>query len=72
MLFISPVTFGGQYCSMLGAARGLPCWFRHGFRADSGINLIKQGDNVIGLLCGHIAQWVQVPVRSCAFSYHDI
>ena len=31
----------------------VPAWFR----ADSGTNLIKQGENVTGRSCGSIAQW---------------
>ena len=31
----------------------VPAWFR----ADSGTNLIKQGENVIGRSSGSIAQW---------------
>ena len=31
----------------------VPAWFR----ADSGTNLIKQGENVTGLSCGSVAQW---------------
>ena len=45
------------------------------FRADSGTNLIKQGETVTGRPCGSVAQWseckrswVRVSVGSCAFS----
>ena len=31
----------------------VPAWFR----ADSGRNLIKQGENVTGRSCGLVAQW---------------
>ena len=74
-IFSSPVTFGGQCgfaagtTSIKGACLVVPPLFR----ADSGTNLIKQGENVKGRPCGSVAQWqstrtvserpwVQVPV----------
>ena len=53
-----PMTFGGQCGSVLRlrAAKGLssvPAWFR----ADSGTNLIKQGEIVTGRPCGSVDQW---------------
>ena len=53
----------------------VPAWFR----ADSGTNLIKQGENVTGRSCGSVAQWqsartvserpwVRVPVGPRSFS----
>ena len=70
-LVSSPVTFVYSVCVRAWAAKGLS----RRFRADSGMNLFKQGKNVTGLPCGLIAHWSDyshglrwVPVRSCAFS----
>ena len=65
MCFHPPVTFGGQCGSVLGlrVAKRLSRRFRHGSgqirgrRADSGTNLIKQGEIVTGRPCGSVAQW---------------
>ena len=57
--FSSPVTFGGSVwvlaraASSKGTVSSVPAWFR----ADSGTNLIKQGEIVTGRPCGPIAQW---------------
>ena len=59
VLFSSPVTFGGSVwvraraASRKGTVSSVPAWFR----ADSGTNLIKQGEIVTGRPCGPIAQW---------------
>ena len=59
VLFSSPVTFGGSVwvhawaASSKGIVSSVPAWFR----ADSGTNLIKQGEIVTGRPCGPIAQW---------------
>ena len=63
--------------SSKGIVSSVPAWFR----ADSGTNLIKQGEIVAGRPCGSVAQWseyshrglcerswVRVPVGPCAFS----
>ena len=39
--------------SSKGTVSSVPAWFR----ADSGTNLIKQGEIVAGRLCGSVAQW---------------
>ena len=39
--------------SSKGIVSSVPAWFR----ADSGTNLIKQGEIVTGRLCGSVAQW---------------
>ena len=36
-----------------GTVSSVPAWFR----ADSGTNLIKQGETVTGRPCGSVAQW---------------
>ena len=57
--FSSPVTFGGSVwvraraASSKGTVSSVPAWFR----ADSGTNLIKQGEIVTGRPCGSVAQW---------------
>ena len=57
--FSSPVTFGGSVwvraraASSKGTVSSVPAWYR----ADSGTNLIKQGEIVTGRLCGSVAQW---------------
>ena len=59
--FSSPVTFGGSVwvrtraASSNGTVSSVPAWFR----ADSGTNLIKQGEIVTGRPCGPIAQWLE-------------
>ena len=59
VLFTSPVTFGGSVwvrawaASSKGTVSSVPAWFR----ADSGTNLIKQGEIVAGRPCGSVAQW---------------
>ena len=56
--FSSPVTLGGSVwvraraASSKGAVSSVPVWFR----ADSGTNLIKQGEIVTGRPCGSVAQ----------------
>ena len=53
------MTFGGQCGGRARAASSketdssVPAWFR----ADSGTNLIKQGEIVAGRPCGSVAQW---------------
>ena len=55
----SPVTFGGSVwvraraASSKGTVLSVPAWLR----ADSGTNLIKQGEFVTGRPCGSVAQW---------------
>ena len=39
--------------SSKGTVSSVPAWFR----ADSGTNLIKQGEIVTGRPCGSVAQW---------------
>ena len=39
--------------SLKEAVSSVPAWFR----ADSGTNLIKQGENVTGRSSGSVAQW---------------
>ena len=57
--FSSPVTFGGSVwvrawaASSKGIVSSVPAWFR----ADSGTNLIKQGEIVTCRQCGSVAQW---------------
>ena len=59
--FSAPVTFGGSVWVRARAASSIlietvssvPAWFR----ADSGTNLIKQGEHVSGRSCGSVAQW---------------
>ena len=57
--FSSPVTFGGSVwvraraASSKGTVSSVPAWFR----ADSGTNLIKQGEIVTGRPCDSVAQW---------------
>ena len=57
--FSFPVTFGGSVwvraraASSKGTVSSVPAWFR----ADSGTNLIKQGEIVTGRSCGSVAQW---------------
>ena len=41
--------------SSKGAVSSFPGWFR----ADSGMNLIKQGEFVTGRPCGSVAQWLE-------------
>ena len=59
VLFPSPVTFSGSVwvraraASCKGTVSSVPAWFR----ADSGTNLIKQGEMVTGRPCGSAAQW---------------
>ena len=56
MCFFPPLWHLVAQCgSILGlrAAKGLS----RRFRADSGTNLIKQGENVAGRPCGSVAQW---------------
>ena len=56
--FSAPVTFGDSVwiCARAASSKGtvssVPGWFR----ADSGTNLIKQGEIVTGRPCGPIAQ----------------
>ena len=61
--------------SSKGTVSSVPAWFR----ADSGTNIIKQGEIVTGRPCSSVAQWsecshgvrevlVRVPVGPCAFS----
>ena len=57
--FSSLVTFGGQdgvharAASSIGTVSSVLAWFR----ADSGTNLIKQGEIATGRSCGSVAQW---------------
>ena len=57
--FSSPMTFGGSVwvcaraVSRKGTVSSVPAWFR----ANSGTNLIKQGEVVTGRPCGSVAQW---------------
>ena len=39
--------------SSKGTVSSVPAWFR----ADSGMNLFKQGEIVVGRPCGSVAQW---------------
>ena len=57
-IFSSPVTFGGQCGGRLGqrASKGACLVVPPLFRADSGTNLIKQGEGVWGRPCGSVAQ----------------
>ena len=48
-----PVWVHAQAGSSKGTVSSVPAWFR----ADSGTNLIKQGEIVTGRPCGPIAQW---------------
>ena len=70
VLFSSPVTFGGSVWGVLARAASsketdssVPAWFR----ADSGTNLIKQGEIVTGRPCGLVAQWSE-----CSHSMREI
>ena len=42
-----------QAASSKGTVSSVPVWFQ----ADSGMNLIKQGEIVTGRPCGSVAQW---------------
>ena len=59
VLFAFPVTFGvsvwvrARAASSKGTVSSVPAWFR----ADSGTNLIKQGEIVTGRPCGSVARW---------------
>ena len=57
--FSSPVTFGGSVWVRARAAssKGTVSWVPAWFRADSGMNIIKQGEIVTGRHCGLVAQW---------------
>ena len=46
--------------SSKGTVSSVPAWFR----ADSGTNLIKQGEIVTGRPCGSVAQWSKCSIRS--------
>ena len=56
--FSSPVTFGGSLwvraraASSKGTVSLVPTWFQ----ADSGMNLIKQGEIVTGRSCGSVVR----------------
>ena len=52
--FSSPVTFDGQCGPCFGCEQQRDS---RRFRADSGTNLIKQGEIVIGRPYGPVAQW---------------
>ena len=48
-----PVWVHALAASSKGTVSSVPAWFQ----ADSGTNLIKQGEIVTGRLCGSVAQW---------------
>ena len=81
MCFFLPCDIGGSVwvraraASSKGTVSSVPAWFRE----DSGTNLIKQGEIVIGRPCGSVVSGqsartvcerscVRVPVGPCAFS----
>ena len=63
------VTFDGSVCVRARAARSkgtvssVPAWFR----ADSGTNLIKQGEIVTDRPCGSVAQWSE-----CSYGMREV
>ena len=50
---VASVGVRAQAVSSKGTVSSVPEWFR----ADSGTNLIKQGEIVTGRPCGSVAQW---------------
>ena len=48
-----PIWVHARAASSKGTVSSVPAWFR----ADSGTNLIKQGEIVTGRPCGLVAQW---------------
>ena len=72
MTFGDSVWIRARAAGSKGTVSSVPAWFR----ADSGTNLIKQGEIVTGRPCGSVAQWsecsqrfwVRVPIGPCAFS----
>ena len=53
MTFSGLVWVRARAASSKGTVSSVPAWFR----ADSGTNLIKQGEIVAGRPCGSVAQW---------------
>ena len=54
-IFSSPATFGGSVCAQR-ASNSVCLVVPSLFRADSGTNLIKQGENVKGRPCGSVTE----------------
>ena len=53
MTFVGSVWVRARAASSKKTDSSVPAWFR----ADSGTNLIKQGEIVTGRPCGSVAQW---------------
>ena len=60
--FSSPVTFGGSVwvCARAASSKGTVSSVPTLFRADSGMNLFKQGEIVADRPCGLVAQLARV------------